>query len=253
MSAVMTPNEQQDDLALAAKVQAALLPKGRPEATAHQQTGVRNRMCQSVGGDFYDFIRLNDEQLAIVIGDVVGHGVRAALLMAQIMGFLRSTARDLSRPASVARLVNDMLIDLGDETDNVLPCSLLYTVIDLPTGLGFMINAGHPRPFLCDTTRCSSAHMVGHDLVLGVEHYEPHEICHTFVPGERLALYTDGILDAAAPSHEMFGERRLLEVLDSCAGLEPQQAADAVMDAVAAFRDGAEQVDDETIVIVDRR
>ena len=253
MSAVMTPNEQLEDLALAAKVQAALLPKGRPEDTAHQQTGVRNRMCQSVGGDFYDFIRLNPEQLAIVIGDVVGHGVRAALLMAQIMGFLRSTTHDLSRPASVARMVNDMLIALGDETDNVLPCSLLYTVIDLPSGLGFMVNAGHPRPFLCDTSRCSAAHMAGHDLVLGVEHYEPHEICHTFAPGERLVLYTDGILDAAAPNHEMFGEGRLLEVLDSCSALGPQEAADTVMEAVAAFRGDAQQVDDETIVVVDRR
>ena len=252
MQVVAIPSEDQQDLALAAKVQSALLPKASPVDSPHQAMGVRNRMCRSVGGDFYDFISLNNEQLAIVIGDVVGHGVRAALLMAQIMGFLRSATHDLSRPASVARNVNEMLIRLGDETDTILPCSLLYTVIDLPTGLGFMINAGHPRPLLCDRATCASGHLGGHSLVLGVERYELHEICHTFTPGDRLVLYTDGILDAADADHELFGEGRLMDVLRTCPDKGPQQTADAVMDAVAAFRGQAPQSDDETVFVIDR-
>ncbi|HDZ22743.1 hypothetical protein LCGC14_0451580 [marine sediment metagenome] len=252
MPGIMTPTEHEMDLALAAELQAALLPKGCPETCEHQRTGIRNRMCRSVGGDFYDFIELNPDQMAIVIGDVVGHGVRAALLMAQIMGFLRSDTQDRSRPANMVGALNEMLIALGDETDTILSCSLLYTVLDLPTGMGFMINAGHPPPIVCERDRCASHGLGGSDLVLGVEPYEPHEICHTFLPGERLVLYTDGLVDATNEAEKTFGDQRLLEVISACSDADPQPTADTVMDAVAAFRGDAPQRDDETIVVIDR-
>lgn len=249
----MTVSEHEMDLALAAQLQAALLPGTCPDDCAQQRIGVRNRMSGSIGGDFYDFRSLNRDQFAIVIGDVVGHGIRAALLMTQIMGFLRRHTEDRSRPAAIARDVNAMLIDLGNQVDTILPCSLLYTVIDLPTGMGFMVNAGHPRPLICDRHQCNAHHMGGHDLVLGVEDTAFHEICHTFVPGERLVLRTDGITDAANEHHELFGEARLMDVLSACADADAQHTADAVMAAVEAFRGSAPQTDDETIVIVDRR
>ncbi|MHC4563191.1 MAG: PP2C family protein-serine/threonine phosphatase [Planctomycetota bacterium] len=249
----MTFDNHQMDLALAAEVQAALLPKQCPQDCAHQVAGVGNRMCATIGGDFYDFLRLNEDQIAILIGDVVGHGVRAALLMSQIMGYLRSTAEDRSRPFNVIRGLNEMLIDIGDQTNTVLPCSLLYTVIDIPTGMGFMVNAGHPRPIVCDRHLCKDMQFREHDLVLGVQPFEPTEICHTFVPGERLVLYTDGIVDAADAAHELFGEERLREVLHAHNDVGPQQCADAVMAAVAEFRGQADQPDDETIVVIDRQ
>ena len=248
----MTSSEHDRDLALAAQLQAALLPKACPGDCPHQETGARNRMCQTVGGDFYDFLHINDEQIVIVIGDVIGHGVRASLLMAKIMGALRADAQGRSRPASAVSALNRMLIDLGDQVDTILSCSLLYTVIDLPTGMGFLINAGHPPPVICDRTKCLN-HQVGqHDMVLGVEAYEPRELCHTFTPGERLVLFTDGIIEAANEAQELFGRRRLLGTLNDCADAGPQQTADAVLDAVDAFRNGAPQSDDETIVVVDR-
>jgi len=80
--------EHELDLALAAQLQAALLPASCPSDCPHQSAAARNRMCGRVGGDFHDFLRINPDQTAILVGDVVGHGVRAALLMAKIMGFL---------------------------------------------------------------------------------------------------------------------------------------------------------------------
>ena len=108
------------DLALAAELQAALLPKSCPSDCPNHVAAARNRMCAGVGGDFYDFLRINDEQIALVIGDVVGHGVRASLIMAQIMGFLRSEPSRLPRPMQLVSSLNDMLIDLGDKIGSVL-------------------------------------------------------------------------------------------------------------------------------------
>lgn len=244
--------ERELDLALAAQLQAALLPNSCPDCT-HQVAAARNRMCASVGGDFYDFIRLNDDQIALVIGDVIGHGIRASLIMAQIMGFLRSAGDVLARPVEVITSLNSMMIDLGDKTDTVISCSVLYGVIDAPTGLGVFVNAGHPHPFLCDRDECSVMALHSHNMVLGVEEeYEPTELCLTFVPGQRLILRTDGIEDAVDEQNEHFGPLRLHDAICRCVDKAPDQCADAVFAAVDEFRGDARQIDDETIVVIDR-
>src|ERR1035437_6194964 len=110
-------SEDEQDLALGAQLQEAPLPSSCPVDCDHQVAAARNRMCGTVGGDFHDFIRVNEDQVAIMVGDVVGHGVRASLLMAQIMGYFRSTAADkLTRPTPVISALNAMLIDLGERT-----------------------------------------------------------------------------------------------------------------------------------------
>ena len=244
--------EHELDLALAAQLQAALLPRQCPSDCPHQRAAARNRMCRSIGGDLYDFLRLNDDQLALVIGDVVGHGVRSSLIMAQIMGFLRFADERRSRPPQMIAALNRMLIDLGEKTGSVTPCSIIYGVIDAPTGLAVFVNAGHPRPFLCDEKSCGVTHLRAHNILLGVEDFEPEEICLTFTPGQRLVLYTDGLADAANPSGEQFGDDRLHEAICRQTASSPDRCADAVFAAVAAYRDGADQLDDETIVVVDR-
>ena len=244
--------EHELDLALAAELQAALLPKTCPTDCPNHVAAARNRMYTGVGGDFYDFIRINDEQIAILIGDVVGHGVRASLIMAQIMGFLRSRPSRLPRPIQVVRDLNEMLIELGDRINSVLSCSLLYGVIDAPTGAGFFVNAGHPCPFICSRSR-SKLLSLGHpNLLLGVQEFEPEEACHTFHPGERLVMFTDGIVDALDPAENRFGEARLHETVNEYIAADAAGCADGVFRTVEEFRKGQPQADDETIVVVDR-
>ena len=245
--------EHELDLALAAQLQAALLPKQCPADCPHQAVAARNRMCGSVGGDFYDFLRLNEDQIAVLIGDVAGHGVTAALIMAQIMGYLRSQQEARARPARIVSDLNRILIDLGERTEAVTPCSLFYGVIDAPTGAGFFVNAGHPPPYLCDPERCATLSAHRHDLLLGVQEFDPQELCLTFHPGQRLVLYTDGVPDAMNGKAQHFGERRLRQVVSRHIGAAPQQCADAVFDAVEEFRGRAPQTDDETIVVIDRK
>ncbi len=240
------------DLALAAELQAALLPKLCPTGCPHQSAAARNRMCGTVGGDFYDFIRINHEQIALVVGDVVGHGVRAALLMGQIMGFLRSEPEKRSRPLQVVQALNEMLLDLGDRTGSVMPCSMFYAVIDGPSGICFFVNAGHPRPLLFSRQSGRVRALGEHDLLLGIEPYQPKEMCHTFTADERMVLYTDGILDATNESKDYFGPQRLRGVIADCPGCGPEQLAEAVFRTIDDFRGEAPPQDDETVVIVDR-
>ena len=202
-------SERDTDLALAAELQSVLLPRSCPSDCPNHVVAARNRMCTSIGGDFYDFIKLNDDQLALVVGDVIGHGIRAALIMTQIMGYLRSRASSLTRPTEVATELNEMLIELGAKVGAVLPCSLVYGVVDWPTGTGFFVNAGHPVPIICNRERETCAQLGQTDMLLGIEEYEPTEVCYTFVPGERMVLFTDGVLDALNAEGEPFGAERL--------------------------------------------
>ncbi len=244
--------EKELDLALASELQAALLPKTCPRDCPNHLAAARNRMCAGVGGDFYDFLHINDEQIALVIGDVVGHGVRASLIMAQIMGFLHSEHAKLGRPGQMAEFLNKMLLDLGERTGSVLHCSLLYAVIDTPTGAGFFVNAGHPPPFICDRSKTEPLHLGHPDVLLGVEEFKAAGACHTFEPGDRLVMFTDGITDATNPTGQRFGNQRFREVLNQYLRSDPQSCADGVFRAVDEFRQDAEQQDDETIVVIDR-
>jgi len=244
--------EEAQELALAAELQSALLPKQCPTHCEHQVAAAKNRMSGSVGGDFYDFIRINDDQIALVIGDMVGHGVRASLLMANIMGWLRSSPANLSKPVRLMADLNLMLLDLWNRVGSPMPCSIFYMVIDLPSGCAFFVNAGHPRPFLCDRDQCATFHLGARNMLLGVQEFEPEEGCNEFTPGQRLVLYTDGIPDAMNRRGEQFGHERLSELLNRSQDGTPESLTELVFNELDKFRDGAGQLDDETIVVFDR-
>jgi sigma-B regulation protein RsbU (phosphoserine phosphatase) len=244
--------EAELNMALAAELQAALLPPRRTLRCANQDVAALNRTCGSVGGDFLDLIQLNDEQIALVMGDVVGHGVTASLLMALIMDFLRSAPARCARPVQMISSLNRMLLDLGDRSGAVMPCSVFYAVIDIPSGVGFFVNAGQPIPFLCDRRSCLALHLGEGNTPLGVEDFEPAECCHTFLPGERLVLYSDGIVDATDPRGLRFDRSKLHHALIASGDTDATCCARAVFDAVDEFRDGAPQSDDESILVIDR-
>lgn len=240
------------DLALAAELQAALLPASCPSNCAHQEAAARNRMSADVGGDLYDFIRLNDDQVAVVIGDVLGHGVRASLLMAQIMGRLRGNPAGCNRPGERIADLNSLLLGLGERIGQTMLCSLFYAVIDLPTGSLFYANAGHPWPFLFGKAGGDITFLGGHNILLGVQEFKPVEGCQQFHPGQRLVMYTDGLTDTDGVNEEHFGEARLHDAVARTADLPPQACVDAIFATVDAYRHNAPQEDDETLVVIDR-
>jgi sigma-B regulation protein RsbU (phosphoserine phosphatase) len=207
-------------------------------------------MCGSVGGDFYDFTRINDSQVAVCIGDVMGHDVRAALLMAQILGFLRSEQRN--RTIQIVSDLNRALLALGDKIGTALTCSLFYTILDAPTGTAFFVNAGHPPPYVYDPQTGKTHQLGSNEIPLGIQRFEAMEVCHALGPGARMVLYTDGILDACNAAEECFGSRRLEEAIRKHAAQEPDGFANGILAEVSEFRQGAPQADDESVVVVDR-
>jgi len=237
---------------MASRLQASLLPATCPQQCEHYSVWAVNRMCSGVGGDFYDFIRINDDQIAIVIGDVEGHGVRAALVMAQVMGFLRTANENVARPARMLDMLNTLLLDIGDKLDQMVTCTMFYVVIDTPSGSTYYVNAGHPMPLLVVDGGGDIKSIGTTDLVLGVENFKPVEGCHTFSEGERLVLYTDGIIETVGSENELFGRSRLKEVVQEYIDHAPRQCAEGILDAVEIFRAGKETEDDQTVIVVDR-
>jgi len=240
------------DLALAAELQAALMPSDWRIDSPDYRAAAMNRMCGRVGGDFCDFIRLNSDQVAAAIGDVGGHGVRASLLMARVMGLLRSRPPECSRPADLVRKVNEMLLGLGDKLGTAMSCSLFYVVLDTPTDTAFFVNAGLPLPVLSDRRSGLALRLGPHGSPLGIQECEPVEGCHTFTPSERLTVYTDGVVRAADRADQQFGMDRLENVLRNWAQAPCDACVRAVFDAVDAFRRGGRQRDDATVLVVDR-
>jgi len=245
-------SESELDLALAAELQAALMPSDWHIDAPNYRAAALNRMCGRVGGDFCDFMRINSDQVAFAVGDVGSHGVRASLLMARIMGLLRRRPAECSRPSAIVRLVNEMLLDLGDRLGTAMNCSLFYVVLDTPTGTAFFVNDGLPLPVLTDRRSGVALRLGPQGTMLGVRDFEPEEGCHTFMPGQRLTLCSDGVINAADRKDRPFGADRLDNVLKNYAQAPCHACAQAVFSAVDDFRRGSRQHDDETILIVDR-
>jgi len=240
------------DLALAVELQAALMPANWTIDCRNYQAAALNRMSGRVGGDFCEFIRLNADQVAAVVGDVDGHGVRASLLMARIMGLLRSRPPECSRPQAIVGNVNEMLLDLGDKLGTPMTCSLFYVVLDSPTNTAFFVNAGLPLPILSDRRSGLAIRLGPEGSPLGVRDFVVTEDCHTFTPSERLTICTDGVHRAANCKDKPFGIDRLETVLGHFTQASANACVHAIFAAVDKFRQAARQRDDETVLIIDR-
>jgi len=240
------------DLALAAELQAGMLASRSCAMLRNHTAAVQHRMCGSIGGDFCDVIRINDDQAAVVIGDVMGHGVRACLLMARILWFLRSDPAVCSRPGQAVETLNRMLLDLGDRVGSSLPVTLFLATLDEPSGVSFFVNAGQPMPVIHRKNGVCPVCLCAQGVPLGLGDYRPREGCHSLEPGERMILFTDGILDAANPHGQRFGDRRLAAAIARHADDEADPCARGIMQAVEDFRHGARQSDDETLIVIDR-
>lgn len=237
----------EQELRIAQLIQQQFLPKQLPRLQGWHVAAFY-RAAQEVGGDFYDFFELPDGKIGIVVGDVTGHGVPAALVMATTRSLIRSDAPRQVSPSAVLERANDFL-----ETD--IPANMfvtcLYAVLDPATGLLRFANAGHDLPYVRRSDG-SVIELRATGMPLGAMagmRYDDKEA--TLAPGDVLLLHSDGVAEAHDPGRQMFGFPRMRELMTRHA--EGQELIDGLLEALHRFTgDAWEQEDDITLVTLSR-
>ena len=245
-----TDNSNILDLRLAGAVQKALLTRDIPQCNCGKMV-VENRMCEHIGGDFYHFQTLGQDQVAFALGDVVGHSTGAAMLMSLILGQLRTERPDSRRPTKVVQSINEFLIRLGEQVDSHLTCSFIYGVVDLPSGILLYVNAGHPYPIIYHRAKSSFELLQINTILLGIEDRPLEEACYQFKQHDRLVLFTDGITEAKNAEEKFFGERRLVNIISENGPQSPEKLAKQIFGELDIFSDSVDQEDDQTLVVID--
>ena len=235
------------ELELAHDIQMSLLPSQMPSFPGFN-FGARIIPMASVGGDFYDFIPLEDGRLAIAMGDVSGHGVPAALFMALSVSLLRAEACRECSPAQALQAVNHQLIRLNGEGMYV---TLLYGVLDCATGEFTFARAGHCLPFVARAGGRVDVPPLVRGMALGLFEEAPFaEQTLALSPGDALLLYTDGITEAMDAREELFGDERLKAALGAAYRRPAQEICEQILSKVAAFSGPGDLDDDAAILCV---
>ena len=239
------------ELSLAAKIQADMLPNVFPAFPGRSDFDVYAAMdpAKEVGGDFYDFFLIDDDRLGMVIADVSGKGVPAALFMkiANILG--QNGAMTGQSPAEVLKLVNDQICSNNREQMFV---TVWLGVLNTSTGELTAANAGHEYPALMPSGGKFELVKDPHGLVIGgIADSTYTEYTLTLTPGSKLFLYTDGVPEATNAEGKLFRTERMLAALNEDTSLAPEDVLKEVRRAVDAFVDGAEQFDDLTMLCLE--
>lgn len=238
------------DLEVARNVQLGFLPQ-RPPDTPDFEFYDFYRPARQIGGDLFDYFTLPDGRLAVIVADVVGHGVAAALLMAKLSAGIRYHLATAATPADAVLLIGDAFSqDSSDESFVTFVCTMLYPERDEIT----IVNAGHMPPLrrLPDGS-IESLGLEESGPPLGVvEGYPYQQSQHPFASGDVLALYTDGINESMNPEGRLYGHDRIKEQLARHA-TELSSLGDGLVADVRSFMEDAEQFDDMCLVCVRRR
>ena len=233
------------ELEIARQVQARLFPQIQPELKTVEYAGICLQARQ-VGGDYFDFLNLGPERLGLIIGDVSGKGIAAALLMAHLQASLRSQSiLAFDQPEALLRSVNRLFYD--NTGDNAF-ASLLFAEYDDTTGLLRYANCGHLSGLLLRSDN-TIERLDSTCTLLGL--FREWDGClreHRLAPGDVLALYTDGITEARNGHDEEFGEANLIELLRHNRELPCRALLTAIINSVRQFSP-QEQHDDITAIV----
>lgn len=234
----------EQDLIIAAEIQRSLLPAKFPVHNAFELFGIM-KPARQVGGDFYDFMLLNNENLVLIVGDASGKGIPAAIFMALSRTIIRANTFNEQEPSVCMSRSNRLLSQ--DSTDAMFT-TMVYSHINTQTGEMRYINAGHPKPIVIRGSEI--IHLPSkNDLVLGInENYSYSDLSFQLLSGDRLFIFTDGITEAFNKADELFGDDALDKLISDSAGMGIQDAVKYVADKVFEHMSGVEQSDDITLL-----
>ena len=236
------------ELGLARTIQSSQLPHIYPAFPEHEEFELYASMtpAREVGGDFYDFFLIDDDHVALVMADVSGKGVPAALFMMVAKMLIRNRIQDGESPGQALGNVNNRLIR---DNEAEMFVTVWLAVLEISTGKGIAVNAGHEHPVIRRADgeyelvvyHHSPAVAVMEDVSFREHEFELH-------PGDSLFVYTDGVAEATNTENELFGADRLLRVLNQAPDADPEKVLQNVMEGIDLFVGGAEQFDDITML-----
>ncbi len=236
------------ELDLANRIQTSMLPSIFPAFPDHDEFDIHASMdpAKEVGGDFYDFFFVDDKRLCMVIADVSGKGVPAALFMMGSKILLQNLALVKRGPAEVLDAANNQICRNEHEDMFV---TVWIGILDVTTGKLTAANAGHEYPALKHGDGSFELVKDKHGLVVGVMEgvpYTEYEI--QLEPGDKLFVYTDGVPEATNAEEELFGTDRMIDALSTANDETPQKVLETVKSAVDEFVGEADQFDDITML-----
>lgn len=241
------------DLAIAREIQQAILPRifpPFPENAEQLDIAALMNAAKDVGGDFYDFFRIDDQRIGFVVADVSGKGVPAAIFMAVSRTLIRATGVRGVSPAECISYSNELL---AQESANSMFVTAFYGIYNLTTGQVTYTNAGHNPPYLMKADGTVLQLPFSSDLVVGaIDDFKYSEETLQLGHGDTLLLYTDGVTEAVDSGDEEFGEQRLQAVLARLTGNSSQDIIGRIKACVSDFAGEAEQSDDITLLAIKR-
>lgn len=237
------------DLTVARQIQTALLPRSIP-AFEGIELAAFNDPAQEVGGDYYDFIQIDDHHLGMAIADVSGKGIVGAIMMSISRSVLRAQAETSLSPSEVLKGVNRIMFE--DISEDMF-VSMLYMVLDTRTRELVVARAGHERPAWCQAQDRSFTIIDSRGLALGIADQDSFDLAinETRVqlePGDVVIAYTDGVTEAMNAQAEEWGVERLLETVYPSAPHGANAVLNGVREKLARFVGSVEQYDDMTLL-----
>ncbi len=238
------------ELSVATRIQASMLPCIFPPFPNRPEFDLYAVMipAKEVGGDFYDFFMVDEDHLAVVIADVSGKGIPAALFMMTAKTLIKTLAQAGIPPAKVLEEANARLCE-GNEAEMFVTAWI--GVLEISTGQFAFANAGHNAPLIRRKGECFEALKTRPGFVLaGMEGTRYQQAETALLPGDMLYLYTDGVTEAANPEEKLYGEGRLKRALDARYTANLKSLLNGVKEDIDAFASGAEQSDDITMLVL---
>ncbi len=250
VSRAMLVRDTHQQLELAREVQSRLLPLRLPSVPGLDFSG-DSRPAGEVLGDFFDFVPLPEGDLGVVVGDVSGKGIPAAIVMAGIQISFRSLARDHSRHvAALVKEVNRLVYNVSPPN---FYATMFYGEVNPTSGRLTYINAGHEPPLLIRRRGSTVERLRTGGTVIGLTTRSRYEVGTTFMdPGDLLIAFTDGITEALDDEGADLRDAGIVEAVRNCAGGRANEVVEAILEAVDRFTGGADPADDRTVVALRR-
>jgi sigma-B regulation protein RsbU (phosphoserine phosphatase) len=244
--------EMKEAMNLAMEVQQNLLPREIPQIKG-LEIAARSIYCDETGGDLYDFLEVDDrtaDRIAIAVGDVSGHGIPAALLMATVRAFLKSRVTQPGSPAEIISDVNRLITHDTGDTGQFM--TLFYAALDIGNKELRWVRAGHDPAIFYDPVKGEFKELNGYGMALGLDgKFEYRENVLTgLTMGQVLLIGTDGLWETHSQSGEMFGKDRIKALIKKHANASPDKILEAIISALKEFQGLMKQEDDVTLAVI---